>query len=255
MAKCKSTIFSVLRGSIAGITYTANTFCSIVARARTIPTNTNTQYQQQIRACFTQAKTIWPTLTRAVRLAWDNWAATVTLQGPTGPYTVPGRQWYQGIRATVYYLTLRGIPFGTASNNAPTIHGLLPIPVWIVEAPATGNGYAIEFSPITTELLTVYATRSQAFTDDRNYFSGPWECDTLIAASQALVSDPVTITRTDLVVGSVYFERIRLITKQGPFRISEELILRVTALASADLADSRPTAAVVSRRATSKLAA
>lgn len=234
MAKCKSTLMSVIRGSVAGITFTANTFCSIIARARTIPTNTNTQYQQQIRACFTQAKAIWPTLTRAIRGAWDNWAATVTLMGPTGPYTVPGRQWYMGIRALVYYLTLRGISFGTASHAAPTTHGLIAMGIWTVSAPATGIGYTIEFSPITTELLTYYATRSQAFTDDRNFYSGPWESDTLIAESQLLVSDPVELERSDLVTTSIYFERIRAVSHQSPFRVSEELILRIQAQAGAD---------------------
>lgn len=246
MAKVKSHLFSVMRGSIAGITYTANTFCSIIARARTIPTNTNTQYQQQIRACFTQAKAIWPTLARNIRAGWDNWAATVTLMGPTGPYTVPGRQWYQGIRATVYYLALRGAAFGTASNAAPTTHGLISMGIWVVTAPATGDGYKITFSPITLEKLLYYATRSQAFTDDRNYFSGPFESDTLITESQTLVSDPVILERTDLEPGSIYFERIRTISHAGPFRVSEELILRIEALTSSD-AQATPRVTAVTR--------
>lgn len=246
MAKCKSHLMSVIRGSVAGITYTANTFCSIIARNRTIPTNTNTNRQQQIRSCFTQAKAIWPTLSRAIRDGWDAWARTVTLSGPTGDYTIPGRQWYMGIRATVYYLALRGVSFGTASNNAPVIHGLIPIPVYLTAKPTTGAGYKITFAPITTELLIAYAMRSGAHGDDKNFYAGPWNSETLLSGTQTLISDPITLERTDLVTGDIYFEHIRLISKQGPFRISHDLILRIAAQSST--ADDDPVVHIVPGR-------
>jgi hypothetical protein len=239
---------SVIRGSIGGVTYSANTFCAIIARARTVPVNTNTTYQQMIRSCFTQAKAIWPTLTRAQRNGWDVWADTVHLTGPTGPYTVPGRQWYQGIRGLVYYLALRGVTFGTASHNPPTISGLISTPVWTTEAPATGAGYIITLTPVTTELLTAYTSRSPAFTDDRNFYQGPWLPETLLSETQTLVADPIELERTDLVAGSVYFERLRLVTKQGPFRVSAEIILRITALTAADLGTIRSTAVTTKGR-------
>lgn len=253
MAKCKSLLMSVIRGSIGGITYTSNTFCSIIARSRTIPTNTNTQRQQQIRACFTQAKAIWPTLTRSIRAAWEQWAQTVTLQGPTGPYTVPGRQWYQGIRGTAYYLALRGVSFGTLSNNAPTTHGLISPGVWAVAVPTTGNGYKITFSPITLELLTYFTFRSTPQTDDKNYFSGPFDTETMLSMSQTLIADPVILERTDLVLGAVYFERIRVISHQGPLRVSEQLIIRLTATAHAGNGQEIK-ATVITRRALPKAA-
>jgi hypothetical protein len=243
MAKCKSTLLSVIRGSIAGTTFTANTFCAIIARVRTIPTNPSTTRQQEIRASFSQARAIWPTLTRTVRNGWDQWAATVSLMGPTGEYHVPGRQWFIGILATVYYLAQRGIVFFAPLHSPPVLHGLISTPIAVITNPPTGNGYTITLNPITTEQLRAFTFRSIAFTDDRNFFQGPFLTETLLESHQTLVSDPIVLTRTDLVSTSVYFEHLRLISVNGPIRISDDIFLRITATA----ADSRvsPMALVV----------
>jgi hypothetical protein len=236
MAKVKSHLFSVMRGSVAGITYTANTFSAIIARARTTPTNPSSPRQQQVRAAFTQAKTVWQTLSRIVRNAWDAWADTVTLSGPLGPYTVPGRQWFIGIRGLIYYLAQRGLVFFGSLNSAPVIPGLLPIPLWVVTSPPSGAGYTITFSPITTEQLRAFTFRSIAWLDDKNFFQGPFLTETLLAAHQTLISDPIVLDRIDLTADSVYFEHIRIICVSAPFRISQDLFLRITAVSGASAA-------------------
>lgn len=72
--KFKSTVYSSTSGSIAGLTYSHNTY-GMYTRGRVIPTNPNSTLQQAIRAQFAPGHIAWLALSQAVKDAWNAYAA------------------------------------------------------------------------------------------------------------------------------------------------------------------------------------
>lgn len=60
-------------GSIAGTVFSRNRGGNY-ARTRAIPTNPNTNAQQNVRGIFSTVSQAWAALTAAQRAAWENWA-------------------------------------------------------------------------------------------------------------------------------------------------------------------------------------
>lgn len=69
-----SHIFTSMRNSVGGITYTANRYASIVGRARIKPVNPSSLVQELMRTNFNAAVAGWKALDPAERTAWSNFA-------------------------------------------------------------------------------------------------------------------------------------------------------------------------------------
>lgn len=221
-----SHVWSIARGSVAGITYTANQWHQIIARARTAPTQPQSEYQQHIRGAFHAAQANWEQMTPAQRADWDAYAATCTYIGPLGSYQVPGRNMWIAVET---FRDFMNVAYGTAlamDLDAPTKAGWASIGPVSVIAPAAGNtGYSLNIPNPDDVDITVINTRSIGFHISRNSYKGPW----LPGAGNALEITSLTSGRADfynLDVETAYFGTVRGITTDGPYRLTQKQYYR-----------------------------
>lgn len=231
MAKMLSHLMSVMRGSVGGITYSANQFAQIIAKTRTSPVNPNTNRQTQIRTAFADAGVLWEQQGDVVRQGWDDYARTCHYEGPLGSYTVPGRQMFIACIGTASYLKNdRGLTLGAISTDPPIIPGWLSIHNPGVTVPIPGEtGYAITGGNNNVESIIAYAFRSFAYPASRYRNKGPFLTETLDEAGPLAPPGSFTIPFYGLSPLLVYFNVLRFISSEPPFRISEAVYLRAIA--------------------------
>jgi hypothetical protein len=225
--KVKSTIFSVMRGSLAGTTYTANTYANIVGRNRTIPVNPKTGPQTVARTAFAQASAAWNALTDAKRSSWADWAQTVTRTGPLGPYSPKARSLAMAIYSFVLLMDFRFPSLGIVPDmEPPTTAGELTVGQVAAFPPsATGTGYSIQGVNNLAEDIYFAGWRSVAQNAARFFYNGPF-----IATANGVI--PITAGASDNIEFTglpdtvVYFNRCRACSQESPFRISPEYIVR-----------------------------
>lgn len=171
-----SQVYTIARGSVGGITYTANQWHQLIARARTSPVQPGTPFQTGIKSAFDIADDDWRVLSEPVKDDWRNYAQTCTYQGPLGSYTVPGRQLFIGTTALVKYTRgiapLLGINY---DNIAPVIAGFLnPGSVLVATYGGLTQGIAISIGLAPGDTAIAVIDHSVAFNQTRNRFKGPW---------------------------------------------------------------------------------
>jgi hypothetical protein len=229
MAKVLSPVWSIIRGSIAGTTYTANKYGSIIARQRVAPTNPGTNPQQIVRAAFTNALTKWRQQSDAVREAWNAYANTCTFEGPTGNYKIPGREMFVRTFTVVFWLNAELSEGLTLTYGAPTTPGLLSMVTLPVTAPASiATGYRINAGNNNGEDCILYAARSMAFNSTRNTYHGKFVNSTLDSV-EIIDGAAGEIEYIGLVEDRVYFNRMRFISADPPYRLSQESTVRAVA--------------------------
>ena len=232
MARLLSQIATVIRGSIGGITYTANQFHAIIMRARVSPVQPNTTAQQLARSAMISAQETWNGLTDTVRSAWQQYARFLIFTSPTGTYTIPGRQAFIAGRSLQNYLFETGLAVPTFDTDAPQqILGFyLPQSVNIVD-PVTPLSTGIGVS-ITSEAAVGCAFLieiSAPFTGTRNRFKGPW--DTSQSQGGVLAADAtVVVDFVDYNLDDVLFVRVKIVADDAPPRVSSQVILRGVAV-------------------------
>lgn len=228
-----SQVYVIARGSVGGVTYTANQYHQLIARARTSPVNPGTSLQTAIRSAFSVAETLWKALTDRDRTDWDLYAALTPRQNPLGPITLTGRTFMRGIISLREYISSElGIVF-VSSNLAPDTPGMLNIgnvtPVPPAGPAVTGVGISWLNAPANPDIV-VMAQLSPAFEATRLSYKGPWDT----AVNQA-VETPAGASGIasfiDLVEDKAYFMRIRAIAQDGPHTITEDFIVRMIAVA------------------------
>jgi len=226
MARMLSQVGTVIRGSVGGVTYFANQFHAILMRARVSPVNPQTMLQSRVRAAFTTAALLWFQQIQQVRDEWNFYAQSLTYQGPTGPYTMPGRQVFVGNIGLMKYLQSRGHVFTSSEVTAPDYLGFLGIGDVVLEAPAApAVGIKVSITNPNLEDVKAVLEISRGFPATRNNYQGPFlgsSLQTVIIAAAATGS----VTFPLLTLGSYYFVHIRLIVDDGPKRISPDFIYR-----------------------------
>lgn len=226
MARVKSHLFSIMRGSVGGITYFANQFHQILARHRTSPVDPSTTRQGQVRQSFGSASVLFEALTRPQQSSWQDYASTLSYPNPMGPIQVPGRQVAVGNLGLREYLETLGEVFTGTVDTAPVSTGFLTMsPVSIGPPTAPGTGFSINIGNVNPEDINVVIKRSVVFNNTRNRFKGPFLSSTL-QVEKVITS---TVGVVDIVVGSnddVVFVQLRAISEQGPVRTSRPVILR-----------------------------
>lgn len=230
MAKFKSLIFSEIRGKLGGLVFTANQFQSLIVRQFVSPVNPNTTNQTAIRSAFSGAVALWSTITDAVREDWEQYAATLTFEGPLGQYNVPGRSVFIANIGLALYLKARDGTPAVVDTAAPIIPGFLNIEnVGISTYIGPGTGIAYSYTNATGADALAVSTISIKFGPPRRRFKGPFLSDTLVV--NALPDATSVIEERDpLVVDGIYFVRIRFISALAPFRISSPFFLRTIAI-------------------------
>lgn len=226
MARLLSIVASIIRGSTGGLTYSANQFHQIIVRARTSPVNPNTTNQTTIRSAFNVASQAWKVMATPVRLAWEEYADSLTYEGPLGPYTMPGRQVCIGNLALAGYIASRELYALVPSVAAPIVPGFLDIGniVW-APAGAGETGFIVSVENPNLFDVVVFAQRSIAFGTSRYRFKGPYLSDTDMA--QKILSQTTgPLEFYDLTKDAIYFVHLRAITEAGPYKISTDYFLR-----------------------------
>jgi hypothetical protein len=229
MARLLSHIASIMRGSVGGITYSANQFHQIIARQRTAPVNPNTNYQAMIRADFSAASQLYNALSAADKVLWREYAETCIYSGPLGNYTIPGRQMALAVAGTCQYLTDRGVTLTAPVEDPPLVPGWLGIGDLTIEAPGAGlTGFNISIYNPNDEAVIFFAFCSFAFSPSRMRYKGPFISERLENVSiNAGATD--TISFTGLIEDMAYFASVRGINVASPHRLTQLQIVRAIA--------------------------
>lgn len=229
MARMLSQIATIIRGSVGGLTFFAGPYHQIQVRARTAPVQPNTNFQSSIKAFFGAAVALWETISQADRDGWDQYAQTVTLQGPLGPYKPSGRDLaigaYSGISFNRAWAT-GGVP-AVVDMDPPVLAGQLAITNVLVGPPtAPGTGNSISFDNIGNgESIVVFVSKSFVQSQSRNYFKGPFRTNTL-KSNIVVDAGSEAVEFVQAPAGSVYFARLRAYSAVSPFRMSPDIIVR-----------------------------
>lgn len=229
--KFLSQVYTIARGSVGGITYTANQYHQLIARARTSPVNPGSSLQTAIRSAFSGAEIAWKVLTAGERQDWQQYAANTPRQNPLGPITLTGRTFMRGVIALRDYMAAELATVFTDDDTAPATPGMLNLTAVRAIAPAgPSTGVAITWTnPLGNPAIFAMVQLSPAFEATRNFYKGPWDTSENVGtgtpAGAAGIQEFV-----NLQVGKAYFMRVRGIVEVGPHRISEDFIVRMIAV-------------------------
>lgn len=227
MAKILSQVDTIRRGSVGGITYTANQWAQIIARARTAPVNPSTPFQTTIRSALSNVSAQWEIMTQDERDAWSAYAQTVIFTGPLGQYQITGRLMFIRCLALPLYCNSRGLIVLALDDEPPVVPGafnagpLNPVPP---AGPAV-TGIGLSIGNQTGEDGVAFVERSVAFAQTRERYKGPF-LSTLAVAEDITAGVSTVISFTGLTVDMVYFTYTRMFTKVAPFRLSSSYVTR-----------------------------
>ena len=225
----QSQVYVIARGSVGGVTYSANQFHQLIARAKTSPVNPSTGRQAMIRGAFSDASALFENLVQADKDRWQNYAETVEYQGPLGPYQPTGRNLCIANVSNALYLDDRGISIGTPDAAPPLAPGLLSLADLDVGALATaGTGFSVSFRNNNAEAVVVSISRSIAFSTARNRFKGPFGID-LFGSASIPAGNGLDVDVPGLNDGSVYFAVVRASSADSPYRLSPQYFVRAVA--------------------------
>jgi hypothetical protein len=212
-----------MRGSVGGITYTANQFHQIVARARTAPVNPATSQQTIIRSAFSAAAQAWKEATDAERISWNTYAHSCIFTGPLGDYTIPGRSIMMAGWTSAMYLDETDLVTNTPQDSPPIQSGFANLGVVKAIAPVTpsSTGFGISIGNPNPQDLGCLINVSLGFHPSRNFYKGPWDLS-LLAGLSVSPTTTGTIEITGLETDLKYFFRVKGVEIDAPHRITTE---------------------------------
>lgn len=221
-----SPLGSIMRGSVAGLTFTANQFHQIIVRQKTSPVNPKTTEQEQMRVAFSASSVAWKILSEAAQDDWNDYARTVSYPGPLGSYTVTGRNIFMSNLSMIYYINARALDVLAVSLVAPTVPG---VPSWhdvSTGAPTiAGDGFSVHLENLQSEDMNYFITISPPQSPSRMRYKGPWKTSSAVSDTVASLG-AADVDFLLLQVGAAYFVRIKGITVDAPHQSSFEIILR-----------------------------
>lgn len=229
--KFLSQVYTIARGSVGGITYTANQYHQLIARARTSPVNPGSSLQTAIRSAFTGTETLWKALDQRARDDWDLYARGTPRQNPLGPITLTGRTFMRGVVGLREYMIGSLGTIFTSSDLAPVTPGMLNLSnVGAIAPGGPSTGVSITWvNPLGNPAINVFCQVSGAFEPTRQFYKGPWDTSKNTAAATPAGAGGFK-EFLGLEVDKAYFMRIRAIVDVGPHKISETFIVRMIAV-------------------------
>jgi hypothetical protein len=169
----KSPLFSQASGSLAGTTFTHGR-SGLVARARSIPTNPSTEYQQTVRSAVATLASYWgQTLTPAERDAWNSYGAGTVMTNRLGDqiYLTGQNQFIRSnvprIQAGIAVIEAAPVVFDLGSFTPATLASL-------DDTPEVQIGFTDTDAWATTVggYLLLYVSRPQS--PGKGFFKGPF---------------------------------------------------------------------------------
>lgn len=222
--KFKSALVTQASGSIGGATFAHNRG-GLYIRARSIPVNTNTSFQQTVRNLMSQLTSRWVnTLTDTQRASWSAYAELTPITDSLGePRTIPPLAMY--VRSNI----ARAQAGQTIIDDGPTIFGLPTLSAVSATFDATADEMDLTFVNTDTwanddaGALAVFASRPQNPTI--NYFAGPYRLAGVVQGDGATPpTSPATIALPfPVAAGNKVFVQVRALDPDGrvssPFRV------------------------------------
>lgn len=174
----RSHIFSSMRNSVGGITYTANRYSAIVGRARVCPVNPSSAAAELMRTNFNASVFGWKALTEGERIAWTHYAKDTPWFNALGePIALTGQAMYIAQRSGRKAAT-PAIADGFF-DTCPCVPGLFPTPLVTVGCcanPDIGVIITVQNQHHTAPCDAVVRLSSpQNFS--RTYWNGPYRYD------------------------------------------------------------------------------
>lgn len=185
----KSEIVTQVSGSIGGTTYSHNS-AGLYRRARAIPVNPNTAFQQAVRATFTTLALAWSqTLTQAQRDEWENYAVLTPGTGLLGdPLTLSGQQMYIKCNAVRILGALARIDTG------PAIPGLEAYTAPVATASIAAGVVSVAFTNTDAWAIEdgggLNIQTSRFLSPGKNFFKGPYRFSSAVAGAVAPPASP-----------------------------------------------------------------
>jgi hypothetical protein len=220
--KFKSALLTQASGSVGGSTFTRNRGGMII-RARAIPVNPNSTFQQTVRSTFGNLASRWSdTLTPAQRTAWEQYANAVPYVDALGDSRyLTGQQMYIRCNSVRIQAALTVVDAGPTvytmdSFTAPTVTAVVSTQK-ISVAYTNTDDWANEVGGGLMVLSS--APRSAA----RNYFKGPYRYAGKVAGAGTPPTSPLLATSPFVfVAGDRVFASVRTCRADGrispPFR-------------------------------------
>ncbi len=173
----KSQVFTQVSGSIGGTTFSHNR-AGMYTRARSIPVNPNSLFQNQVRAGMSAAVMAWMAMQPAYRQEWNNYGANVPTTNKLGDEIfLTGQNWFiaqdtarqQLVTKLGATLPLReegptSFDRGDFTTPLATVTAIAGISVAFV----AGDDWANE----DNAALCIFQGRPQNIS--RNFYNGPW---------------------------------------------------------------------------------
>ena len=223
--KIKSALITQMSGSVGGLTGAHNRG-GLYLRARSIPVNTNTSFQQTVRNLMSQLTSRWVnTLTDAQRLAWTAYAELTPIVDSLGEArTIPPLAMY--VRSNV----ARAQAGQTIIDDGPTTFGLPTLSPVSATFDATADEADVTFVNTDTwaneddGALAVFFSRPQNPTI--NYFAGPYRFAGVVQGDSVTApTSPATLSLPfPIAAGNKVFGQVRALNADGrvttPFRFS-----------------------------------
>lgn len=219
--KIKSALVTQISGSIGGMTGSRNRGGNYL-RARAIPTNPNSSFQQAVRSNFSSLTTAWSSvLDQAQRDAWSNYAENTPVTDTLGdPLTLTGQQMY--IRSNSVRLNV-----GVARvDDGPVTMGLGNLSQFVMNVSDADNFVTVLFENTDAWAIldggALQVQFGRQVNQTINFFNGPYRSTTNILGNTA---SPPTSPQV----------------LQSPFNETYALDNKVFGRATATLADGRLT--------------
>lgn len=203
-------------GSIGGTTFSHNRGGQYI-RARVIPVNPGSVFQQAVRGYVAQLTSLWQTvLTEAQRAAWDNYADLVPLPNALGdPHNVGGLAMY--VRSNVPRLQA-ALP---RVDAGPVVFNLGPFTMPAIASITAPTALSLTFDNTDAwaneddAAMLVYGSRGM--NDSINYFKGPYRfADKIDGDAVTPPTSPAAIVMPfPLVASQKAFVRVRVSRADG----------------------------------------
>lgn len=212
----KGILGSQMSGAVGGIVASRNR-SGPYFRARAIPSNPNTEFQQEVRSAMSQLSARWSgVLTPDERSAWDAYSLNVPLTNRVGdPVNVGGLGMYQRCNIPLIQTGQAG---GVIIDTAPTIYNLGEYTAPSIDsALAVSNALSINFENTdawaneTGSDMLIFVSRPK--NPSVNYFKGPYRY------ASAIEGDDTTAPSSPAVIDSPF-----------PFEVGQKIFIRVAVL-------------------------
>jgi len=226
--KFKSQVITEASGSVGGQTFSHNRG-GMYIRARAVPVNPGSVYQQAVRNYVAQLTSLWlNTLTAAQRNLWDQYAEAVPLPDRLGePRNAGGLGQYvrsnvPRLQAGLTRVDVGPTVFNLGAFTNPTIASITA-PTALSLAFDNTDAWASEVGAA----MLVYGSRTM--NPSINYFKGPYRYADQIAGAATPPTSPAAITLPfTQVAGLVCFVRVRVTRADGrlssSFRLSDTVV-------------------------------